>query len=291
MDDREEYAVEVKGLVKHYENFALWQVSLHVPYGMIVGFVGENGAGKSTTIKAILGLIQKEKGEISVLGHQIDGGSIDKAWQEQIGVVFDECNMPPELTPRQINEIMRGIYRTWEKDKYQRYLEQFQVPESKKIKDMSKGMKMKLSIAIAMSHDSRLLILDEGTSGLDPVVRSEIMDIFREFIEDGEHSVLISSHITSDIEKIADYIAFIHQGKTIMEEATEDLLTNYGLVRCTKEQEGEIPQDIVIGKMENAYGESVLVKDAKGMRQKGLVVDRASTEDILLYIVKKENGR
>ncbi len=289
MNDKEQLAVEVKGLAKHYANFELQGVNLYVPYGMIVGFIGENGAGKSTTIKAMLGLIQKEEGEIHILGHAIDANNREREWQEQIGVVFDECNMPPELTPREINKIMKNIYRTWSEDKFLKYLEKFEVAAGKKVKEMSKGMKMKLSIAIAISHDSRLLILDEGTSGLDPVVRSEIMDIFREFIEDGEHSVLISSHITSDIEKVADYIIFIHQGKIVMEEAKDELLERYGLVRCSKEQEVEIPKDIVIGKMENAYGVSVLVNDAKRMRQEGFVVDHACTEDILLYIVKRES--
>ena len=289
MNDKEQLAVEVKGLTKHYANFELQGVNLYVPYGMIVGFIGENGAGKSTTIKAMLGLIQKEEGEIRVLGHVIDANNRERAWQEQIGVVFDECNMPPELTAREINKIMKNIYKTWSEDKFLKYLEEFEVADGKKVKEMSKGMKMKLSIAIAISHDSRLLILDEGTSGLDPVVRSEIMDIFREFIEDGEHSVLISSHITSDIEKVADYIIFIHQGKIVMEEAKDDLLERYGLVRCSKEQEIKIPKELIIGKMENAYGVSVLVNDARRMRQEGFVVDHACTEDILLYIVKRES--
>lgn len=289
MNDKEQLAVEVKGLTKHYAKFELHGVNIYVPYGMIVGFIGENGAGKSTTIKAMLGLIQKEEGEIRVLGHAIDANNREREWQEQIGVVFDECNMPPELTPHEINKIMKNIYKTWSEDKFLKYLEKFEVAADKKVKEMSKGMKMKLSIAIAISHDSRLLILDEGTSGLDPVVRSEIMDIFREFIEDGEHSVLISSHITSDIEKVADYIIFIHQGKIVMEEAKDDLLERYGLVRCSKEQEIKIPKELIIGKMENAYGVSVLVNDAKRMRQEGFVVDHACTEDILLYIVKRES--
>lgn len=289
-----EYALEVRGLTKHYGDFVLDQVSLQVPYGTVVGFIGENGAGKSTTIKAILNLIHKETGDIYLLGHPMEsnekaGGS--NQWKEQLGVIFDECNMPVELTAKEIHHIMKEFYRTWEEKKFFDYLRQFQVPTDKKVKDLSKGMKMKLSIAIALSHDSRLLILDEGTSGLDPVVRNEIMDIFREFIEDGEHSVLISSHITSDIEKIADYIVILHQGKVVMEETKDDLLEQYVMIPCTKEQMAKIPADQIIGKMENAYGAHVLVKNATRWKQEGFVVDHASIEDILLYIVKRDEVR
>ena len=286
-----EYALEVRGLTKHYGDFVLDQVFLQVPYGAVVGFIGENGAGKSTTIKAILNLVHKETGDIYLLGHPMEGNEKEDGsnqWKEQLGVIFDECNMPVELTAKEIHHIMNELYRTWEEKKYFAYLSKFQVPTDKKVKDLSKGMKMKLSIAIALSHDSRLLILDEGTSGLDPVVRNEIMDIFREFIEDGGHSVLISSHITSDIEKIADYIIILHQGKVVMEETKDDLLEQYAIIQCTKEQMTKIPADQIIGKTENAYGAHVLVKGAAKWKQEGYVVDRASIEDILLYIVKRD---
>ena len=286
-----EYALEVRGLTKHYGDFVLDQVFLQVPYGAVVGFIGENGAGKSTTIKAILNLVHKETGDIYLLGHPMEGNEKEDGsnqWKEQLGVIFDECNMPVELTAKEIHHIMNELYRTWEEKKYFAYLSKFQVPTDKKVKDLSKGMKMKLSIAIALSHDSRLLILDEGTSGLDPVVRNEIMDIFREFIEDGGHSVLISSHITSDIEKIADYIVILHQGKVVLEETKDDLLEQYVMIQCTKEQMVKIPTEQIIGKMENAY---VLVKNAARWKQEGFVVDHASIEDILLYIVKRDEVR
>ena len=286
-----EYALEVRGLTKHYGDFVLDQVFLQVPYGAVVGFIGENGAGKSTTIKAILNLVHKETGDIYLLGHPMEGNEKEDGsnqWKEQLGVIFDECNMPVELTAKEIHHIMNELYRTWEEKKYFAYLSKFQVPTDKKVKDLSKGMKMKLSIAIALSHDSRLLILDEGTSGLDPVVRNEIMDIFREFIEDGGHSVLISSHITSDIEKIADYIVILHQGKVVLEETKDDLLEQYVMIQCTKEQMVKIPTEQIIGKMENAYG---LVKNAARWKQEGFVVDHASIEDILLYIVKRDEVR
>ena len=289
-----EYALEVRGLTKHYGDFVLDQVFLQVPYGAVVGFIGENGAGKSTTIKAILNLVHKETGDIYLLGHSMEGNDKEDGsnqWKEQLGVIFDECNMPVGLTAKEIHHIMKKLYRTWEEKKYFAYLSKFQVPTDKKVKDLSKGMKMKLSIAIALSHDSRLLILDEGTSGLDPVVRNEIMDIFREFIEDGRHSVLISSHITSDIEKIADYIVILHQGKVVLEETKDDLLEQYVMIQCTKEQMVKIPAEQIIGKMENAYGAHVLVKNAAGWKQEGFVVDHASIEDILLYIVKRDEVR
>lgn len=289
-----EYALEVRGLTKHYGDFVLDQVFLQVPYGAVVGFIGANGAGKSTTIKAILNLVHKETGDIYLLGHPMEGNEKEDGsnqWKEQLGVIFDECNMPVELTAKEIHHIMNELYRTWEEKKYFAYLSKFQVPTDKKVKDLSKGMKMKLSIAIALSHDSRLLILDEGTSGLDPVVRNEIMDIFREFIEDGGHSVLISSHITSDIEKIADYIVILHQGKVVLEETKDDLLEQYVMIQCTKEQMVKIPTEQIIGKMENAYGAHVLVKNAARWKQEGFVVDHASIEDILLYIVKRDEVR
>lgn len=231
-----ENAISVKNLTKQYDGFKLDNVSFQIPMGTIVGFVGENGAGKSTTIRAVLGLIPIEEGEIEILGHKIDRSKQEGAWREQIGVVFDECNLPVSLKIKDIRHIMKNIYKTWDDDKFTGYLMRFEIPLNKKIKDLSKGMKMKLSIAVALSHDSRLLILDEATSGLDPVIRSEILDIFREFIEDEQHTVFLSSHITSDIEKIADYVMLIHKGKLLFTENKDELLYNYGVVKCSKEQ-------------------------------------------------------
>ncbi|MDE6203768.1 MAG: ABC transporter ATP-binding protein, partial [Lachnospiraceae bacterium] len=212
--------------------------------------------------------------------------------------VFDECNFPLGLKVKDVQKVMKNIYRTWEEGKFRDYMERFEIPLNKKIKELSKGMKMKLSIAAALSHDSRLLILDEATSGLDPVVRSEILDIFREFIEDEEHTIFISSHITSDIEKIADYVMLIHKGRLLFTEDKDKLLYNYGIVRCSKKQAQLIPSDLIVGKEEREYETSVLIRDKNKLEESGFfreaeqtggsscVVDRATIEDMLLYIVK-----
>lgn len=297
-----ENAIVVKNLIKKYDGFKLNNISFQIPKGSIVGFVGENGAGKSTTIRAMLGLLPVESGEISLLGHRIVRGDKETAFKEQIGVVFDECNFPVDLRIKCIQKMMGKVYRTWDDNKFCDYLKRFELPEEKKVKELSKGMKMKLSIAVALSHDSRLLILDEATSGLDPVVRDEILDIFREFIEDEEHTVFLSSHIISDIEKAADYVMMIHKGELLFKENKDEMLYHYGIVRGSKEQIDLIPRELTAGRKESEFGCSALVKDkekisdsafmemAASVGDNPLVVDRASLEDILLYIVKmKEN--
>lgn len=293
-----ENAITVKNLTKRYENFKLNNISFQIPKGSIVGFVGENGAGKSTTIKAILGLMPIEAGEIELLEHKVKPGEKDTAYKEHIGVVFDECNFPVDLRIKYIRKIMQKIYRTWDDDKFEGYLDKFEISADKKVKELSKGMKTKLSIAVALSHDSRLLILDEATSGLDPVIRDEILDIFREFIEDEEHTVFISSHITSDIEKAADYVMMIHKGELLFQKSKDELLYHYGIVRGTKEQIDLIPENLIAGKEENEFGCSALItdkekllsstfmKEAESNGENKPVVDRAGIEDILLYIVR-----
>lgn len=297
-----ENAIIVRNLVKRYSGFTLENISFEIPKGSIVGFVGENGAGKSTTIKAILGLIPVDGGEAELLGHRIKPDGYEEAWKEEIGVVFDECNFPLSLKVKNVGSIMKKIYRTWDERKFDDYLTRFAVPPEKKVKELSKGMKMKLSIAVALSHDSKLLILDEATGGLDPVVRNEILDIFREFIEDEEHTVFLSSHITSDIEKVADYVMLIHKGKLLFTEAKDELLYHYGIVRCTQEQAGLIPEEIVIGKEERAFDTSVLVKDKtrlqesafvkRAMEKSGIspVIEKAGIEDVLLFLSGRETG-
>lgn len=292
-------AIEVKNLIKIYEGFQLNNISFEIPEGSIVGFIGENGAGKSTTIKAVLGLLPIEGGTIEVLGHRIDGKEKDVSWKEQLGVVFDECSFPSELKVKDIARFMKHIYHTWDEKQFDHYLRKFELPTGKRVKELSKGMKMKLSIAVALSHDSRLLILDEATSGLDPVVRNEILDIFREYVEDEGHTVFLSSHITSDIEKIADYIILLHKGELLFMENKDKLIYDYGLVRCTREQADRIPTGIVVGREDNAYGTTVLVSDQNALKESGILensmddetapaIDRAGIEDILLYIVKSK---
>ncbi len=295
-----ENVITVKNLTKRYEGFTLDNVSFQIPEGAVVGFVGENGAGKSTTMRAILGLVSADKGEVEILEHRI--GEKDQSWREQIGVVFDECNFPGVLKVKYIQKILRNMYRSWDDEKFLKFVTRFELPLDKAVKDLSRGMKMKLSIAVSLSHDSRILILDEATSGLDPVIRNEILDIFREFIEDGKHTVFLSSHITSDIEKIADYIMLIHNGKLLFIENKDEILYNYCIVRCSKKQAELIPEELIMGKEENEFGVSVLVKNkgrllessfesrAGAVDESRIVFDRAGVEDILIYLVKKEES-
>lgn len=298
-----ENAIVVKNLTKRYKGFMLNNVSFQVPTGSVVGFIGENGAGKSTTIQAILGIIRADAGEAWLLGHKMGHKMADDSWREQVGVVFDECNFHRELKVKHVRNILRDIYKTWDDEKFMYYLKRFELPLDKKVKELSKGMKMKLSITAALSHDSRILILDEATSGLDPVVRNEILDIFRELIEDGEHTIFISSHITSDIEKISDYIMLIHRGEILLSENKDEILYNYAIVRCTKEQAGLIPGDIVVGREDNAFEVSVLVRDKKKLLETSfkeeaekvstgnVVIDRAGIEDVLIFTVGAKSGK
>ncbi|MCM1134693.1 MAG: ABC transporter ATP-binding protein [Clostridium sp.] len=301
-EEKMENAIVVKNLTKRYKDFTLNNVSFQVPTGSVVGFIGENGAGKSTTIQAILGIIAADAGEIELLGHKVERKKADETWREQVGVVFDECNFHWELKIKYVRNILKNIYRTWDDGKFLNYLKKFELPPDKKIKELSKGMKMKLSIAAALSHDSRVLILDEATSGLDPVIRNEILDIFRELIEDGEHTIFISSHITSDIEKISDYVMLIHRGELLLSENKDEILYNYAIVRCSKEQADLIPRDIVVGREENAYEVSVLVKDknrllkssfeeqAQRIGGSSFAIDKAGVEDVLLYVARERDG-
>lgn len=282
-----EYAIEVQGLTKHYPGFTLDQVSFSVPAGSIVGFIGENGAGKSTTIKAVLDLIRTDGGEVRLMGRK--NGAAFPEIKEQIGVVFDESYFPDNLRITDVDKIMKSIFRNWDSAVFFSYCHRFELPDKKIIKNFSRGMKMKLSIAAALSHQTKLLILDEATSGLDPVVRNEILDIFREFIQDEDHTVFLSSHITSDIERIADYILLIHKGRVLLFEEKDTLLDEYGIVRCTPEQAKTLDESQIAGIRRNQFETEVLVKDAEEIKRRGdLVVDRAALEDILLFTVKNE---
>ena len=280
-----EYAVEVQGLTKRYPGFALDHVSFAVPSGSIVGFIGENGAGKSTTMKAVLNLIRRDEGSVRLLGKE-DGAEYPEI-KEQIGVVFDESYFPDNLKIRDVDRIMRSIFRSWESGKFLDYCRRFGLPEKKIVKTFSRGMKMKLSIAAALSHQTKLLIMDEATSGLDPVVRNEILDLFQEFVQEEDHTVFLSSHITSDIERIADYILLIHKGRILLFEDKDTLLYEYGVARCSREQAQKLDKALVVGVRRSQFETEVLVRNRKAVKeQPDLVVDRASLEDILLFTVK-----
>ncbi len=251
-------AIEIKNLEKGYGDFRLGPFSLSLPSGAIMGLVGENGAGKSTTIKLMLGMIKRNGGEITLLGR--DDRDNLKLAKEDIGVVLDEVGISGCLTPLSLGKILRNSYRNWDDDAYMGYLRRFSLPEKKKFKDFSKGMKMKLGLAVALSHGAKLLILDEATSGLDPVVRDEILDLFMEFTRDEGNSILVSSHIVSDLEKICDYIAFLHRGKLMLCEEKDVLRESYRAVHVSAEQLREIAPEAIVGKKENPYGVEAIVK-------------------------------
>ncbi|MBU9728841.1 ABC transporter ATP-binding protein [Diplocloster modestus] len=281
-----DYAIELQNVCKDYDNFKLDHVSMNVPKGSVVGFVGENGAGKTTTIKAILNLISVDSGKIQVFGQ--DHVDKEREIKEQIGVVFDESCFHEQLTAPEIGKVMSKIYRDWQPRDFEEYLRRFQLPAQKKIKDYSRGMKMKLSIAVAMSHKAKLLILDEATSGLDPIVRDEILELFLDFIQDEEHTILVSSHIISDLEKIADYIIFIHGGKILFQKNKDELLYEYGIIRCSEEQFRKLDPKLCISYRKNQFGYEVLTSQRKEIARiyRDLVIDQADIENIILFYVK-----
>ena len=281
-----EYAIEVRNLTKEYENFKLENVSFNVGKGTIMGFIGENGAGKSTTIKAILNLIKKDNGLITVLGKEINRN--EKGIKNELGIVLNDGNFNEKLNVKAINKIMKNIYKRWDDDVFYKYIEKFNIDTSKKIEEFSKGIKMKLSIAIALSHKAKILILDEATSGLDPVARDEVLDILMEFIQNEENSILMSSHITSDLEKIADYITFIHNGKIIFSENKDKLIYDMGVVKCTEKQFKTIEvQDRMFYK-KGIFNYEVLIdnRDEFSKKYPSLVINNSNLEEIMLFYIK-----
>lgn len=279
-------ALEIKNLTKSYKDFTLDNLNLTLPSGSIMGFIGENGAGKSTTIKLILDIIKKDSGSITLLGE--DSSNLSKNLKERVGVVLEDSTFPENLNITDIRKILKKIYKNFDENIFNNYISKFSLSENKSIKDYSKGMKLKLSIATALSHKAEILILDEGTSGLDPVVRDEILDIFLDFIQDENHSIFISSHILSDLEKICDYISFIHKGKLIFTEEKDILKEKYGLLKCTHEDFKNIPKDLIVNYRKNSFGvEALVIRD--GGIPNDLIIDNPSIEDIMLYYVKGEN--
>ncbi len=281
--------LEVRNLTKQYPDFKLDNVSFTLPKGAILGLVGENGAGKSTTIRAILGLLQRDAGSVAFWGQELTEDA--KQLKEDIGVVFDSPSFYEMLTPAQIGNISKAAYAQWDAALYQRYLEQFALPAGKELKTFSKGMKAKLNIAVALSHHPRLLILDEATSGLDPVMRDDILDVFLDFVQDEEHAILMSSHISTDLEKVADYIAFLHKGKLVFCKPKDELRYRYGIVRCGAAAFDALDKAEVLAWRKCDYQWEALVpdKDAARRRYKDVVVDDATIDDILLLYVKGEH--
>ena len=282
-----EAALQVIDLTKTYPGFKLDHVSFTLPQGAVMGLIGENGAGKSTTIKAILDLIRKDDGTVTFWGRKL---SESKQLKEDIGVVFGQGNFYETLTPTQIGSISAATYTQWDQATYEGYLTRFQLPKDKVLKTFSKGMRTKLGIAVALSHHPKLLILDEATSGLDPVVREDILDVFWEFVQDERHSILMSSHITSDLEKIADCITFLHQGKLLFCKPKDELRYQYGVLRCGEAQFKRLDSGEILVYRKEPCQIDVLVADKEAARRRhpDMVVDDATIDDILLLYVKGE---
>lgn len=293
-------AIKVSNLSKRYKKSSrpsLDNVSLDLPQGCVIGLVGENGAGKTTLIKAITGSVKFDSGSIEVLGHDIDAASQNKTddrFRQDIGTVLAEDSFPEIMTAGMIGNVMKSIYINWDSACYNRYLEKFGLDSKKKYKEYSRGMKMKLSIAVAMSHNAKLLLLDEATSGLDPVVRDQLLDEFNEFTRDENHSILISSHITSDLEKICDYIAFIHEGRIVMCDTKDAILDKYGILHCTDDVLAELEDGAVAGSKSSDYGAEALVVRSKVPDT--FDISPVGLDDIIVYIARgidnsKEVGR
>lgn len=279
-------AIEIKNLSKSYGDFTLDNITFNLPTGTILGLVGENGAGKSTTIKLIMHSISADNGTVSVFGQSNQSREFSLSKQD-IGVVLDEAYFPEVLTAKNINMVMKNTYTNWNEETYSNYLNKFRLPLDRTFKDYSRGMKMKLSIAVALSHNPKLLILDEATSGLDPMIRDEILDIFNDFTRDETHSVLLSSHIISDLEKICDYIAFIHKGRLVMCEEKDVIMENHTIIKLSPDDFESIPTKAIVSKKKTYYGYEALIKK---MEINNLFkYEKTTLEDIILFMTKEEN--
>lgn len=281
--------LDVKDLSKRYDGngFALQHVSFSIPAGSIVGFIGENGAGKSTTMGSIIGTLQKDDGDIHIFGDPMDAK--DSAIKEDIGVVFDDMNLPYDLTINQLGKVFKKLYTRWETDTFAYYIDLFSLPRDKKVGTFSRGMSMKISVAIALSHQARLLILDEATAGLDPSGREELLEVLQEFVKDGQRGILLSSHITSDIEKIADSLMFIKNGQIILKVEKEDLLKNYAIFHCTEEECAQIEDDMLITYRRQNEGMEVLVSNKEKVPNH-VEEQRFTIDDIALLLMRGEKG-
>jgi ABC-2 type transport system ATP-binding protein len=281
--------LKVENLSKNYVDFNLNNISFNLPKGSIMGLIGENGAGKTTTIKLILNLIRKNSGSIKIF--DLDNITNEQKIKQDLGVVLDESYFHDNLKPKDIAIIMKNFYNKWDKKAFHHYLKKFKLPEDKIVKDYSKGMKMKLSIAVALSHNPKLLILDEPTGGLDPVVRNEILDIFLDFIQDEEKSILFSTHITYDLDKIADYITFIHDGSLVFSKSKDEILDNYGILKCNEKDFSKINKDNIINYRKSQFGYEVLIKNKQNVKDyKGYVIDSVNLEDVMLFYIRREEN-
>ena len=285
-----ENAIEIKNLTKKYDGFTLDNVSFNVPKGSIMGFIGQNGAGKTTTINSLLNILKWDSGEIKLLGKEMPEHEYEV--KEHIAAIFDVLPFNDDLSSKQLTKIMGGIWKEWDNECFMNYLDRFQLPFKKKFGQFSKGMKMKLQIAAGLSHNAKLLIMDEATTGLDPVVRNEILDIFLEYLQDEDNSILMSSHITSDLEKVADMVTFIDKGKILITGIKDEILDSHGVVKCSKKDFKDFDREDYISARVTDFGAEVMVSDRDKASKKfsGAVIDKTTLEEIMLFYVNREKG-
>lgn len=279
-------AIEIQNLTKNYKGFSLGPLNFNVPMGCMVGYIGENGSGKSTTLKAILGLIHPDSGDVKIFGRNIK--EHEPKIMNKIGVVFDNINIPGDMNVKEVGTFCKFTFDTWEENTFDRYVRRFKLPNEQAVKALSRGMKMKLSLSIALSHCAELLILDEATSGLDPVIRDEILDILLDFLQNENHTVLISSHILSDLEKAADYIAFLHDGKLLFMEEKDVLVDRYALCSLDNETIENLDPEAIVGRRKHAFGQDLLV--IRDLMPNDIKLEKASIEDIMVYVIKGEEN-
>ena len=282
-----EAKIRIEGLVKEYESFSLKQISLEIPKGSVTGLVGANGAGKTTLLKCIMGIVRKDQGEIFIDEEKVE--EKNKDWKNQVGMVLAEANFHEYMNAEQIGKVMNEIYSRWEPEQYNNYLKTFGIEKKKRIKEYSRGMKMKLQIAVALSHHAELLIFDEATSGLDPLVRDDLLDMILEYMQNENHTVLLSSHIITDLEKVSDYIAFIQKGSLVFMKEKDELLYQYGVAKCTEEQLETLDKRMILRVRRSAMSCEILVKDREAFvrRYPDIVMDYTGIEEIMLLM---ENG-
>ncbi|SNU06717.1 ABC-2 type transport system ATP-binding protein [Lachnospiraceae bacterium] len=285
-----ENAIEIKNLTKKYDGFTLDNVSFNVPKGSIMGFIGQNGAGKTTTINSLLNILKWDSGEIKLLGKEMPEHEYEV--KEHIAAIFDVLPFNDDLSAKQLTKIMGGIWKEWDNECFMNYLDRFQLPFKKKFGQFSKGMKMKLQIAAGLSHNAKLLIMDEATTGLDPVVRNEILDIFLEYLQDEDNSILMSSHITSDLEKVADMVTFIDKGKILITGIKDEILDSHGVVKCSKKDFKDFDREDYISARVTDFGAEVMVSDRDKASKKfsGAVIDKTTLEEIMLFYVNRDKG-
>ena len=279
-------AIVIKNLKKSYSGFCLNIDELKIPSGVVVGLIGENGAGKTTLIKLILKIINKESGKIKIFHKDLEEQELQI--KEDIGVVLDNSFFPENLNANNIDSIMKDVYKNWDSKLFYQYLNDFGINDNQILKTMSKGMRKKVEIATALSHHPKLLILDEATSGLDPIVRNEVLDLFLDFISDDEHTVILSTHITSDLEHIADYIIFINKGEIVLENMRDEIMDNYGILKCNIDEFDKIDKEDIVSFKKNKYHYEILISNRNKLskKYKDYVIDKITLEDLMLLIIK-----